>query len=142
MKIFARILGVLIGLVLLSIAVSMMFYPTNDLQTLRTGLAPVADNMEVGQATLRGWIGGAFLTLVIMAFAGVIGQHAAPFRIIALFMFCSLMGRMVALGTVGSNPGSMRALIPEIVILLVALFVSARIGRVSNDENSLEVTWR
>ena len=99
-----------------------MFSPTGTNQALRSGLDPV--NMEVGHATLRGWIGGGFLMLAISAIFGTVNQQAVPFRFIVIFMGCSIIGRIVALVSVGGSTGSVRALVVDVIMLAIALFAA------------------
>ncbi len=127
MKIAARVLMGIMALITLYMAFTFMFVPQGDLQQVRLGLT--AADAVVGPTTIRAWIGGLWLGIALMSLAVAIRQLHEPFHFLLIFLGVMLLGRVVGLVMDGSSAGSMRAFIPEIVMLGIVLFARSQIGK-------------
>jgi len=117
MRNVARAISGLIALLFLFFGLRYMFAPTSVLEA--AGL--VATN-ELGFATVRGLIGGGFLTFgILIVMHVVLHENHGVLRMAILFLLLSLVGRVVSLFADGASPEALRNLIPVSAMLVVSI---------------------
>lgn len=117
MKTFARVLAGLIALLFLFFGFRYMFLP--DALMVTAGLEAVSN---LGMATVRGLIGGAFLAFgIFLVMHTVVHQQTGALRFSILFLLLSIVGRVVSLFADGSDPDAVRNIVPATIMLLVSI---------------------
>lgn len=117
MRNIARVLAGLIALLFLVFGLRYMFLTGGIIET--AGLEAVNN---LGMATLRGLIGGSFLSFgILLVMHTVINQQTGALRFSILFLLLSIVGRVVSLIVDGSDPLAIRNLVPVSVMLIVSI---------------------
>jgi hypothetical protein len=119
-------LQVVIGLLcvpLLALGIKSMFAPGRMLDDLAIDPRGVA-----GLSTVRGVVGGLFLSCVAMLVLGLVQHQTVWFLAAALVMGVAAVGRLVSLAADGYESAVLRPLVVEIVIVFVLVGAHIRLG--------------
>ncbi len=119
MKILARILPGILGLLFLAVGLVFMINPSGEAVLARLSLTPEG---IVGLATIRSVIGGTFVTMGILLASAALKGHAKPVLIVGIFLTVALIGRIFGLVLDGSNIEVLRPVIIEIVLIAICAF--------------------
>ena len=113
----ARGLAGLVALLFLIFGVQYMFLPAGLMES--GGLEAVN---SLGVANVRALIGGAFLTFgILLIMHTVVNQQTGALRFAILFLFLSIVGRIVSLIADGSDGDVVRNMIPAIILFIVSI---------------------
>ncbi len=116
MRNVAKGLAGIIALLFLFFGVRYMFAPAGLLES--AGLEVVGNT---GWATLRGLIGGSFLTFGILIIMHVIvHENHGVMRMVILFLLMTIVGRVVSLAADGGGSDVFRNFVPVTLMLLVS----------------------
>lgn len=114
MKTIGRAIAAVIAALFLFFGVRYMFIPTPLLES-----AGLQATTPLALATVRGLIGGSFLTFgVLLVMHTVIHSETGAFRFAILFLLLSVVGRLISLGADGVDPAAVRNIIPVTVMLV------------------------
>ena len=117
MKNVAKGLAGLIALLFLVFGFRYMFAPAGLIDS--AGLV-IASN--VGWATVRGLIGGGFLTFgILIIMHVVVGQNHGVMRMAIMFLLLTIVGRVVSLIADGGGPDVVRNFVPASLMLIVSI---------------------
>ena len=117
MRTAARVLAGVIALLFLVFGFRYMFLPDAVMAT--AGIEAVNN---LGMGTIRGLIGGGFLTFgILLVVHTVINQETSSLRFAILFLLLSIIGRIVSLVVDGSDPLAIRNLVPASIMLIVSI---------------------
>ncbi len=117
MRIAARVLAGIIALLFLAFGFRFMFFP--EAAMIPAGLEATS---LLGLATIRAFIGAGMLTFgILLVMHTVINQETGSLRFAILFLLLSLIGRIVSLVADGSDPTTLRNLVPVSAMLVVSV---------------------
>ena len=122
-------LQVIIGLLcvpLTGLGMKSMFVPARMVDDLAVDPRGVA-----GLSTIRGVVGGLFLSSVAMLVLGLVQGQTVWFLAVALVMGVAAAGRLVSLAMDGFDKAVVRPLVVEIIITLILIGAHIRLGDLS-----------
>ena len=124
MQIVAKIIPGLVALLFLSMGLNALFDPMGA--ALQFGVEPQG---SLGLSTLRGDLGGMFLTCTVLLGLGVWKAQGHWLVAVAILMGLIAAGRIVGFMIDGEpNPAAVTAFVAEIVIAAALYFSSTRLS--------------
>ena len=118
-----RIAVVLIGVSMVLGAVGFMFSP----EAMEAQFSVVASRVD-GMGTLRGDLGGLFLTLAVFTLYGSRPGKSAWLAVPVVFMLAVLFGRTVHILIDGLSEPAIRSVVVEIIALVVLEAARRKLG--------------